>query len=195
MLGYVQVKDELNLTGDQMEKIKAIGDDFIEKHVRTFEASAQNADPEGRRKYDQLKRREQEAIEKAKAALTPEQAARFRQMEIWVKGPVAFAEADVARDLNLTAEQKAVLKTIGAECLNEVGALGKSLRSAVPGRITTDEKAKRAEKIAEMETQRQAVCAAKETECLAVLTDDQKARFLKLRGAKFELRRGPPRVP
>lgn len=43
--------------------------------------------------------------------------------------------------------------------------------------------------------ERQELRAAKDAECLATLTDDQKAKFLKLRGAPFELGRRPAQAP
>ena len=194
VLGYVQVRDELKLTGDQINQVEAIGDEFIDKHVRAFEASAEKlSEDERRRKFAELKKVESEGVEKAKKVLTAEQAARLRQIEIWRSGPPAFADEDVVRALELTEQQKGVLKTIGDEYLHEVAALGTGLRAEFPGRITREERAKRAKRLAEIETQRQNVRAVKEAECMAALTDEQKLRFEKLRGEKFEIRRDLPR--
>jgi hypothetical protein len=137
-------------------------------------------------------------IDRAKAVLTAEQTARFTQIEIWLKGPLAFTDADVVRELDLTDQQKEVLKTVCDEYTSAVDALQKQLRPA-RGVVRTNDGGVRLTKedpakgIAEIGKQREEVRAAKEAECLAVRTDDQKAKFEKLRGPKFELGRGHSR--
>jgi Spy/CpxP family protein refolding chaperone len=189
VLGLVQARDELKLTADQMEKIKEIGDEFVEKFRRPlYEASLNLPFEEQQKKLAELRKPEEEMVKKAKAILTAEQAARFRQIEIWVKGPLAFADPDLARELDLTDVQKGTLKTIGDEFENEVNDLMKRLRRDFRVRPTKEEQAKRREEFVETNKRSEELRAAKEAECLAVLTDDQKARFEKLRGTKFELR-------
>src|SRR5262249_51621214 len=90
LLGWIKVRDELKLTPDQVEKIKEIGDECIEKHERPLEESlAKLTEEERRQKFAELEKRQQEATDKAKVALTAEQARRYRQMEIWTLGPLA----------------------------------------------------------------------------------------------------------
>jgi Spy/CpxP family protein refolding chaperone len=184
-LGFIPVRDELKLTDEQQAKIKEIGDEFTEKHARpASEAIEKLPAQEQRKKADELRELERDAMEKALGVLEPEQVARFRQIEIWLSGPSAFRIPDVERRLNLTEQQKGVLKTIDDEYGNALIALNKQPRE----RFRTGESSKFAEQMAELEQQRQELRQAKEAECLSVLTDDQKERFLKLRGEKFELR-------
>jgi Spy/CpxP family protein refolding chaperone len=192
-LGYVQVRDELKLTEQQLAKIKEIGDEVMERFGRPVNESDKKLSrlELRQKKTAELEELQQEAIEKAKIFLTAEQRGRFWQIDIWLNGPAAFNDPDLRRDLNLTDEQRGTLKTIADEYLNGVTAIYKSLRSDVRVRPTKEELATRAEKVAEMDKQRYELRTAKDSECLAVLTDDQKARFLKLRGDKFELRRNP----
>ena len=105
--------------------------------------------------------------------------------------PWAFTHADVVRELGMTDQQKGALKSIGDECSNELSVLNERLRPV--GRVPPTEEAlaQRAEVFAKVAKEREEVCAAKEAECLAVLTEAQKTRFEKLKGPKFEMRREP----
>lgn len=195
-LGYVRVRDELKLTDIQMARIKDIGDEFMEKHFRTRETSKPDLNPtyeESRRRFDELGKLEREFIEKAKGVLTPEQATRYRQVEIWLSGPSAFNDPPLARELNLTDEQRNTLKAIADEYMAGLDALYKSLHRDSRRRPTKEEQETRAEKIAEVDRQRQKLHAAKDAECLAALTDEQKVQFLELRGKEFDIRWNPIR--
>ncbi len=190
LLGFIQVRDELKLTDEQQAKIKEIGDEFIEKHARPVTEAIQTLPvEEQRKKAEELRSLEREIMEKALGVLEAEQVARFRQIEIWLSGPSAFSNPDVERELKLTEQQKGVLKTIADEYGNALIALNQQPRE----RFRAGESSRFAEKMAEVEKQRQELRRSKEAECLSVLTDDQQARFLKLRGEKFELRRNPNR--
>lgn len=196
LLGHVRVRDELKLTNDQLSKLKEIGDEYLENHFRPFEeATRKLTQGEADQKLADLEEPRQKALERAKAVLTAEQAARLFQITIWARGPFAFTEPEVARKLDLTVSQKGALKTIGDEYKNEAAALGKHLRRAPAARLTKEEQVQRAEQIAQLAKPRDELRAAKEAECQAVLTDPQKARFIELRGARFDLDKDPSRAP
>src|SRR5262245_42993111 len=60
-LGYVQVRDELKLTAEQMKNIKEIGDEYVEKFVRPlYESFVKVPLEEQQKKLAELKKPEQE---------------------------------------------------------------------------------------------------------------------------------------
>jgi Spy/CpxP family protein refolding chaperone len=193
-LGFVRVRDELKLTGDQMDRMKKIGDEYLDQHVRplyeSFEKQRLNLD-EQRQKLQDLEKPQREAYEKAKEILTSEQSVRLRQIEIWIKGPSAFDDPSVAKELDLTEQQRGALKTIADEYHNGLIALNKSLNPGANFAKTNRDQLR--EKIAAVNKQRQELRAAKDEECLNVLTADQKSRFVELKGEKFELASDPAR--
>src|SRR5262249_13650216 len=195
LLGWIKVRDELKLTPAQVEKIRDFGDERIEKHERPLEESlGKLTEEERRQKFAAVEKRQKEATEKATEALTAEQARRYRQMEIWTMGPLAFSYLDLTRDLDLTEAQRGALKTIGDELENERNARAKRLQRDFRVRLTKEEQAKRREELAENTKKDEELRAAKLAECLSVLTDDQKARFEILRGPQFELLPERPRA-
>src|SRR5207245_1767036 len=99
-----------------------------------------------------------------------DQNARLAQVRLWVQGTRALtANETVAKELSLTDDQKSALKTISDESGKKFAELGGGGRGA-----TEDERTKARE-------QRTALMKETEAECLAVLTDDQKAKFATLK--------------
>ena len=188
LLGYVQVRDELKLTADQMENINALGDELI-KEGPAPQRQAGITKEERQKKIAAFQSRREEMIQKAKALLTADQANRMRQIELWCKGPTAFVEADVARELDLTGEQKGALKTFADEYSNKVTESRQSfvqLLQKLPTKAELDQYYSD-EEVAQRKAQYNALRETNETKCLTVLTDEQKARFVKMRGPRFEL--------
>lgn len=189
LLGYVRVRDELKLTDEQQQKIKPIGDEYLERHVRpTIEASRNLSLEEQRKKQAELEKPALETYEAAKRLLTPEQATRLRQIEIWVNGPAAFGDPQLVRELDLTVEQQGALKSVADEYRNELAANAKKLSDSLFPRAGRDKAGTKA-KIDESNKKRKELRAAKDEECQAILTAEQKNLFIKLRGEKFELGR------
>lgn len=179
LLTNEQVQKELNLSAEQTAKIKAIADEARPQGGqggRNF----RNLPQEERDKLTaEFRTKAEAATVKATAELTPDQLMRFKQIEIWVQGPRTLAEnADVIKTVGVTDEQKAAIKTITDESDKKRRELSSQL-----GRNASDEERKKADE------QRAELRKTSETECLAVLTDDQKSQFEKLKGPKFELDR------
>jgi Spy/CpxP family protein refolding chaperone len=174
LLGNVQVQRELKLADDQIAKIKEISD------ANRPQRGGQGANNQRPTDEELAARRTkaEEAGNQAVALLNAGQKNRFQQVRIWSAGTGALTNDDeVAKQLNLTDDQKGALKTIGEESAKKRGEITQGMRGA------NDETRK---KIADELT---ALRISTENECLAVLTDDQKAQFEKLRGPKFELDR------
>ena len=95
-----------------------------------------------------------------------------------MQGARALSEnADVAKELSLSDDQKAAVKTV----LTESGKKSQELRAGMRNAIEEERK-----KIGDQLT---AIRTETETESLAQLTPDQKAKFDSLKGPKFELDR------
>jgi hypothetical protein len=168
----------------------------MEKHYQPFlQATRSLTQAEFDQKLHGLEKPSRETYEKAKAVLNAQQAARLLQVTIWAHGPLAFSEPDVSRELNLTIEQKGALKTIGDEYMNERASLAKPLQRRPGVRLTKEEQARQAEESTKVAALQDDLRAGKQSECLDVLTDEQKARFEKLKGPKFELNPRSARAP
>src|SRR5262249_57904536 len=84
---------------------------------------------------------------------------------------------DLGKNLAIADDQKEALKTIADESAKKGQELGRGLFGQG---ISEEDRTKVREQLSALRTETEA-------ECMAVLTDDQKAQFEKLRGPKFEL--------
>jgi hypothetical protein len=178
LIGREEVQKELKLEGDQVAQANAIRDEMFQGFRRGGQGE-QLSDEERAKRREEQEKKTAELNKKAMGLLNAEQATRMKQVEIWVNG-VALAlsdNADVTKELNLTDDQKGAVKTIS----DEAGKKRQELFSGFRGASEEDRR-----KIME---QSDTLTKETESECMAVLTDDQKAKFDKLRGPKFEMPR------
>ena len=179
LLGNEQVQKELQLTDDQTAKIKEITAALRPQRGAGGGANFREMTDEQRQAFRaEIRKKSEEAGQKATALLTADQNTRLKQIELWVQGAGGLTEnADVAKQLGLTDDQKGALKTILEESRKKSQELRAGMRNA-----DQDERTRIQGQLAELRTNT-------DTECLAVLTDDQKSQFAKLKGPKFELDR------
>jgi Spy/CpxP family protein refolding chaperone len=171
MLGFEQVQKELKITDEQKAKITGIFEAARPPQGTNF----QNLTDEERA---EMRKKGEEAGKAAVATLTPEQAARFKQMQLWVQGSQALVDnADLAKELKLTDDQKGAVKTIVDESNKKIGEL---MRNSFQQGVSDDDRAKAREQMATLRNETDA-------ECMAVLTDAQKSQLEKLKGPKFQL--------
>jgi len=192
LLPNPQVQKELKLTDEQIAKIREITD-ALRPQPGAARPDFQNMSEEERREFfAEMQKKNEEAGKKATEVLTDAQSARFKQIQLWIQGTGALVQnEELGKKLAITDDQKAALKTITEESAKKGQELGRGLF----GRGASDEERTKARE------QLTALRTETEAECMAVLTDDQKAQFEKLRGPKFELdfsqfgRRGRPGQP
>jgi len=176
LLPNAQVQKELKLTDEQTAKIKEISD-----ANRPAEGAARpnfrEMTEEQRTAFrDEMRKKGEEVTKKMTDILTAEQNARLKQIQIWQQGVRALTDnADVAKELSLSDDQKAAVKTV----LEESGKKSQELRQ---GRRNASEEERK-----KIDDQLAAIRAETETEGLAQLTPDQKAKFDTLKGPKFQL--------
>ncbi len=175
------VQKELKLSEDQTGKIKEITDALRPQRGGGGQNFRDMTEEQRTAFFAEMQKKNEEATKKITDLLTAEQNARLKQLQIWQQGPRALTDNEaVAKELSLTDDQKSALKTINEESGKKMGELFRSV-----GRDATEEQ--RAKLGEEMATMRKET----EAECMAVLTDDQKAKFETLKGAKpdFDLNR------
>jgi Spy/CpxP family protein refolding chaperone len=178
LLPNPQVQKELKLTEEQIAKIKEITD-ALRPQPGAARPDFQNMSEEERREFfAEMQKKNDEAGKKATEVLTDTQKGRFKQIQLWVQGTGALVQnEELGKKLAITDDQKEALKTITEESGKKQQELGRA--SFGPG-VSDEDRAKVREQMAALRTETEA-------ECLAVLTDDQKAQFEKIRGPKFEL--------
>jgi DNA anti-recombination protein RmuC len=178
LLGNPQVQKELKMTDDQTAKIGEIQREMFAGFGQGGQGgNNQNlSDEERQKRREEFQKRNEENNKKLTAVLSADQNARLKQIQLWVGGVAGLVyNADAAKELKITDDQKEALKTITDESAKKTGELFQGLRGA-----SQDEQAQAREKMTAMRKET-------ETECTAVLTDEQKAQFAKMRGEKFEL--------
>jgi hypothetical protein len=175
LLSIEKVQKELKLGDDQIAKVKEISDANQGQRGQRGQRGNNNTPPTDEQRAARQKAAE-EATAKAVAILNADQKTRFQQIRIWTAGARALTDnEEVAKTLSLTDDQKSALKVIVDESAKKRGEISQGMRGA-----NEDARKKITDDLA-------ALRKSTETECLAVLTDDQKGKFEALRGPKFEL--------
>jgi Spy/CpxP family protein refolding chaperone len=182
LIGREEVQKELKVSEEQAAKLKTIAEEARPAGGGGGGGGFQNLSDEERQKFfADMQKRTEETTAKVTAVLTPEQNTRLKQIRLWALGTSALSDDDTAKGLMLTDDQKEALKTINEEADKKSQEIGAGFRGA-------DEE-NRGKLMAQMAEIRKET----EAECLAVLTDEQKAQFTKMKGEKFDLPMGPGR--
>jgi hypothetical protein len=104
--------------------------------------------------------------------LTPQQLTRFKQITLQLKGPTAFMEADVQKELKLTGEQIKSIKTIQ----NDANAARKELFTMM-----------KEGQFAEAAQKMQELTRDTEKKTLGLLNDQQKQHWKRMIGSEFKM--------
>lgn len=173
-----KVQEELKLDDDQKAKIQEALQTINAKRQKLFTALRGLQGDERQKKMAELRKKMQdetaEATKAIRAALKPEQAERLDQISLQVRGLQALRDAVVTEKLQLTPEQKKQIQDASAAGQKKRAQLVQDVRN---GNV---ERTKYREKLDE-------IAKETETKTMDVLTDEQKAQFEKMKGAKFEL--------
>jgi Spy/CpxP family protein refolding chaperone len=167
------VQKELKLSEDQTGKIKEITD-----ALRPQPGGGQNfrdmTEEQRTAFFAEQQKKMEEATKKITDLLTADQNARLKQLQIWQQGARALTVNEaVGKELSLTDDQKSALNTI----FEESDKKSRELFSGLGRDANEEQRTKANEQFATMRKETEA-------ECMAVLTDDQKAKFDTLKGAK-----------
>jgi hypothetical protein len=174
------VQDELKLSTESAEKLKKAVDEINEKFKEDRQQARKDMD---REKMQKIQHQVDEQVTKVlDDTLKPDQIKRLHQIHVQaveqMSGPAVFEMPHVAKELKLSAEQKARAKELEEEFQKNRAELFQGIGRDQEKRQEAMKKAR------EM---------AKECVDKVKLTDEQKQTWKELTGASFELRMAPPR--
>jgi len=192
MLGLLmneQVRDELDLTEDQMGKLRQAGEKmregfggggFDREAFQNMTEEQRQAEIEKRRAEFEKRRQEMEKRinDVLEDILVPEQLKRLEQISLQQQRTGALGNQKVINALGITPEQQARLRAIGEKAREQTMALFQGM-----GRDSTEEQRNQAREKGAV------IRAAAEKEAMGVLTAAQKEKLKELMGEPFELQR------
>ncbi len=189
LLAMQEVQTELKLTDEQKTKLREAQSELRggfgggaggnREEIRNLSREERQKRMEEFRK--QMEERTKKAEELVKGTLTADQSARLNQLRLQREGFQSLSRAEVAAALKVTDAQKEAIADILQAARPQRGAGGSGAGGARP---SAEEREKAATEAAERRKKTQA-------DVEAVLTDDQKAEWTKLLGAKFEFPERP----
>lgn len=179
LLMMPEVQKELNLSEQQLQQIQQLMTQQREQ-MQPLMQQMRNATPEQRQKLmEQVMQKWDEALGKV---LQPSQKARLRELQLQAQGPSALARPDVAKELNLSEEQR---KKIG-DILAQYGQ--KQMQLWQQGRGPNVDRQALMQEVQQLRQQM-------DKELLAVLTAQQQEQWKKMHGKPFEFPRRPEMRP
>jgi Spy/CpxP family protein refolding chaperone len=161
LLGLKEVQDALKLTDDQKGKVEEINDKMREDMRAAFQDGGDR---------DKMMEIAKETSNKINEVLDDGQEKRLMGIMIQVNGAAAIADPAVAKELNITDDQKAKMQEVRAGVREEF----EKLRDQD---LSREERGKKFEEIQ----------ADVNKKILAELTSDQQAQLEKLKGEKVEI--------
>lgn len=177
MLGLLQnekVQKEIDLDADQKEKLQKLAAEMRETMRSKMGDMSNLSNEERRAKMEEMGKEIQkmgeETQKKVDGILLPKQLERVKQIQIQVQGTRALSNADVAKELGLSDEQKEKIKSINEENM-------KAMRDMFSGGRPSAEDREKMSKARE-ENQKK---------LMDVLTAEQKEKFEKMKGEKFDV--------
>ena len=172
------VQKELKLDDAQVQKVEAIAQDARDKMTGLRDKLQDVAKEDRREKMTQYMSEINADVKKSLAGvLKPDQLKRYEQIDLQNRRADAFADPEVQRKLNLTAEQKDKIRGIQEESRGQMREIFQSFQNDREGAM------KRMQEL------------RKETfdKAANVLTSEQKATWKEMAGEPYEVKLEPPR--
>jgi hypothetical protein len=163
-----RVRDELDLTREQTERIRRVGREVAEKHRddirKALEAVIRATSEDMKKELDEI--------------LKPQQSKRLEQLAIQFSGPRALVDREFREKLNLTDDQEKKLREIAEDFRESAGEL--------PRGDDPEEREEAREKA-------QSLWRETVKKVAGVLTSEQKAKWKELAGEPFDFDLHPGR--
>jgi Spy/CpxP family protein refolding chaperone len=179
LLQSEQVQKELELVDDQKTKLNEIREKAMAKMREAFgdREALKNLSAEERKTRfaeagKKLAAQAEETKKEIEGVLLAHQVERLNQIALQVRGVAAFQDKEVQEALGLSSDQLDKMKSLGEASRDK-------FRSAMEGLRGSSDQERRA-KFQELRKQA-------EDEVMGVLTSEQKEKFDKMKGPKFEL--------
>lgn len=182
LLQNEKVQKELNLTEEQKSKIRELVKGALEE-MRERAGGMESLTPEQRReRFQKLREQSAERAEKARKQLleilSPGQLERLKQLRLQIQGLAVFTDPEVASALQLTEEQKQKLRQLHQEVQKQTREVWESARN-----LSREE---REAKRGEFREKMQQIHKEAMSKALDILTPEQKEKFEKMQGEKFD---------
>jgi Spy/CpxP family protein refolding chaperone len=172
LLASPSVQQELQLSADQKAGFLKLHDEEQDRHL--FAAGFIGHSPDQiQARLDQYAKENRDRLQKI---LTPRQTERLNEINLQVAGVAALGFDDVAKKLELTADQQARLKSIGDDARRQLAELNAPLNGRP---VDAASRPAYTQKLNEIRS-------AQKTQAAAVLTAEQQAKFEQLQGKKFD---------
>ena len=194
LLRSEKIQKELEITEDQQSKLEEMGRESMDSMRENYESLQDLSEEERRSKWQKFISESQEKLQKKLGeVLQPKQFERLEQIELQLQGPMTFVTPKIAKALDITKEQTEKIESILEEMWGKI-------REAMAG-IRDLSAEERREKFSEMREQMQKLNKEFGDKILEVLTSDQRDKFEKMKGEKFDIdpselmprfRGGPP---
>jgi Spy/CpxP family protein refolding chaperone len=167
-----EVRTALNVTPDQQEKIETINDELRDARREAFGGGGGGGD--FRAAMQEMEKLNQEASAKLAEVLEDDQEKRLLGISIQVNGAAALNEPAVAKELEITDEQKTKL---GEARESNMEAARDAMRGLRDQDLSEDE----------MRDKMREIQQEGDKKVLAVLTSDQRAKLEQLKGEPVEI--------
>jgi Spy/CpxP family protein refolding chaperone len=180
LLGAEPVQKELKLTDDQKDKIDQLRQEMRDQIGRGgggggFGNFRDMSDEERQKMFEDMRKRMEErnaeSEKKVAEILDAGQSKRLKEIGLWQRGGGALADETVAKELNLSDDQNEQVKTIQE-------AIGERMQENFQNAQGDFEK---------LREENAKVMKDAEEEYLAVLTEEQKAKFEAMKGPKPDI--------
>jgi hypothetical protein len=179
LLESESVQTELALTEDQKVRLQKLRDEE-HKDPAAFRGFM-------RMKPEQIQKRLQQRAnaerKKVAGVLTPEQMQRLEEINIQAAGVTALGYDDVAKKLELSAEQKGELQRLSEASSHKLAGLYSPTNGQPVGDLTPQQ----------LSEKRNSIRSERADKALAILSEEQKAVFERLQGAAFDTSTIKPR--
>jgi Spy/CpxP family protein refolding chaperone len=167
-----EVRTALNVTPEQQEKIETINDELRDARREAFGGGGGGGD--FRAAMEKMEKLNQDASAKLAEVLEPDQQKRLLGISIQVNGAAALNEPAVAKELEITDEQKTKLGEVRE---SNMEATREAMRDLRDQDLSQDE----------MRDKMREIQQEGDKKVLAVLTSEQQAKFEQLKGEKVEI--------
>jgi Spy/CpxP family protein refolding chaperone len=182
LLSSPTVQKDLDLVADQKTKIKEVNDKADAARRELFSGMRDLTPEERQAKFEENAKKMQELSEKNTKAiegvLLPDQLKRLKGIALQRMGVMALSDKSVQKDLKLSDEQIAKIKTLGDDSMKKMGELFGSGLDRDEMRKKMDEMRKDIEKKA-----------------MDVLSADQKTKLEKMKGKELKIPDSELRMP
>jgi hypothetical protein len=177
LLQREDVQEDLGLNDDQKGKLTDIQSGMRDRFMKIFTESGVSFEemrtPEGRKKMEPMMAKVQADLKnEIDGILTPAQSKRLMEIFIQMEGNKAVNNADVAKEVKLTDEQKAGIKKLQEKVQEAMRGLGEMMRNGELDRDGMMEKMKKNNEVLDSEIGK-------------LLTDAQKAKLKEMGGKAF----------